>query len=100
MQNLFIEANHHIRLRFHVPFTGVISFELRSSVPVKTYVLDPPGLAQFGIAPTFYYYGGFPEAREFQSQRLILPFRGDWYLVILNPNLFGPPASVTYEVKL
>jgi hypothetical protein len=94
-----ISPNKFIALRYRIPESGPVEFEVASDSPVKTYVLRPKGLQKFKEGErTFKYYGGFPDPpRKLQRQKVWLPFSGEWYLVISNPDK-NAPAEVDYEV--
>ena len=74
-----------------------MEFEVEADRPVNTYVVDREGLEQFSHGrPEFPAYGGFARRkRHFQEVRL--PFRGPWYLIVLNPS--DKPATVHYQVR-
>ena len=94
-----ISPNKYVALRYRVPESGPVEFELAADVPVKTYILRPKGLEKFKEGEhTFKYYGGFPDPpRKLQRQKVWLPFSGEWFLVISNPNKIQP-AEVDYDV--
>lgn len=99
MPRLRIGPDENTRLRYSVPDSGLVEFELEADHPVKTYIVRPRGLELFDQgSSTFKYYGGFPEERKKQAQELRLPFEGPWYLLIVNPDK-GHSVSVNLEVR-
>jgi hypothetical protein len=94
-----ISPNKFVALKYRVDESRPVEFEVASDQPVKTYVLRPKGLDRFKEGErTFKYYGGFPDPpRRLQRQKIWLPFSGEWFLVISNPDKFKP-AEVDYEV--
>jgi hypothetical protein len=98
MPKIRLGPDENVRLRYSVPESGLIEFELDADHPVKTYIVRPRGLELFDEGSRWFkYYGGFPDARKLQSQELRLPFEGPWYLLIVNPNRQSP-VNVNYEV--
>jgi hypothetical protein len=88
-----------MRLRYRVPNSRVVEFEIDADRPVKSYVLRTKGLELFDQgSEKFIYYGGFPEPRRRHRQELILPFdEGHWWLLIVNPSKIHS-ATVIYDV--
>jgi hypothetical protein len=69
---------------------------VEAQAPVNTYVLDEEGLREFySGSREFSSWGGFTTRRE-HHQEIRLPFRGSWYLIVLNPS--DSPVAVSYEV--
>lgn len=98
MPSITIPADRNVRLKYRVPDDGVVSFWLEADRPVETYIVRPRGLEHFDQgSKSFVYYGGFPRARKRQRQEVRLPFKGSWYLIILNPSR-TEPSVVDYEV--
>jgi len=53
-----ISPNKYVALKYRVPESGPVEFELASDLPVKTYILRPKGLQKFRQGElTFKYYG-------------------------------------------
>jgi hypothetical protein len=100
MPTALIRPRSHLRVKYPVPRTGRIEYEVEADNPVTTYVLDEEGLKEFQNGRTEYiesYYGGFPY-RRVHYQSLKLPFRsGNWYLVIKNDQ--DKAVAVHYEVS-
>lgn len=90
-----LDANMHLSLRFPVPRRGRIKFHVEAELPVNTYILDSEGINEFYARHGIPSYGGFTNRRN-HDQRIQLPFRGDCYLIILNPH--PEPVAVHYEV--
>ena len=98
MANVTIKPDQFVELKYKVPETGFVKFEIDAESPVKSYVLGPGSLRRFlEGSKRFKYYGGFPDPREKQKQEVRIPFDGSWYLVIMNPNK-SDPVDVEYEV--
>ena len=100
MPTLTIKPKHNARMRYSVPRTRTIAFEIEADIPVKSYIVRTKGLELFDRGNNdFKYYGGFPAARKKQSQELILPYdEGHFWLVIINPSS-SEAATVRYEVE-
>ncbi len=99
MPSVTIGPDQHVRLKYSVPKSRLVEFDIDADRPVKSYVLGPKALARFSEgSETFKYFGGFPDPRETQSQTVRLPFTGSWYLVIMNPDN-RDSVVVDYEVK-
>jgi hypothetical protein len=99
MPDIVISPNHHTRLKFSVPISRTIYFSARSSIPVQTFILDTTGMNNFSIGQAFNFFGGFTDNRTFHEQQLVLPFEGEWFLVIVNRNM-AQSALIHYEVRL
>jgi hypothetical protein len=95
-----IKPGQDLKIRFPVPKSRVIEYEVEADRPVSTWVLDEEGLHQFSSKHSddvTSYYGGF-HRRYRHQQELRLPFSGWWYLVIDNLDDKNPVA-VHYEVS-
>jgi hypothetical protein len=93
-----IGPNKHVRLKYKVPKSRLVRFEVRASHPIKSYILGPRSYERFAEgSKNFRYYGGYPEPREEQKQTIRIPFSGVWYLVMLNPDK-EHSAYVDYDV--
>jgi hypothetical protein len=94
-----IKPGKDLRVRFRVPRSRVIDYNVEAERPVTTWVLDEEGLAEFDKrrgGDVRSYYGGFPNRYRHQ-QEIRLPFSGWWYLVIENLD-DDRPVAVHYEV--
>jgi len=99
MPTVILGPNKNVRARYRVPEDGTVEFEVEADLPVKTYIVRPAGLDYFDEgSTTFKYYGGFPDPRRKQRQRLYLPFTGPWYLLIINEDE-DESVRVRYEVS-
>lgn len=100
MPTKIIRPNENIRLRYRVPRSQIIEFEISAGRPVKSYVVRTRGLELFDQGSArFRYYGGFPDPRREHHQELVLPFdEGEWWLLIVNPSK-NLPVEVFYEVS-
>jgi hypothetical protein len=98
MGRAVIGANQNARLKYRVPKDRTIKFDVRADHSVRTYVTNKKGLEEFDSGATrFRYYGGFQQPpKRHHHQELILPFDGEWYLMIVNPR--KNPVQVEYEV--
>jgi hypothetical protein len=90
-----LKPNEGLSLKYRVPRRGLVEFVVEAERPVHTYVLDPEGLDAFNHGKTDRSFGGFM-TRQRHHQELRLPFKGTWYLVILNPH--DEPVAIGYDV--
>lgn len=95
-----IKPNTHLRIKYPVPRDGWIEYTVEADRPVTTFILDDEGLDEYynkKSGDIYSYYGGFPY-RRLHHQELKLPFRGSWYLLIINEDK-REPIAVHYEVS-
>lgn len=93
-----IGPDQYIYLEYVLRTHRRFEFELDADLPVKTYVVGPRALARFEDGSrTFKYWGGFPDPRKHQHQKVWIPFTGPVYLIISNPNK-RESVEVEYEV--
>jgi len=98
MQTTTISPNRHIKLEYRTPSSGFVEFKINATNPVKSYVLGPKSYEAFVAGNrNFRYYGGYPDPRKMQNQKIRIPFSGKWFLVIVNPDETSP-VHVSYEV--
>jgi hypothetical protein len=95
-----IAANQNARIRYRVPSSRIIEFDVRADHSVKTYIMSTRGLSEFDEGlKRFRYYGGFQDpTKRHHHQKLILPFDGHWWLMIVNPS-GSRSVEVEYEVS-
>lgn len=94
MSTFTLQANSNFAVPYTVPFNGRIRYEVESEYPTTTYVLDQANLMAFRAGQKFTYFGGFQSTNQ-HRQELTLPWRGMWYLVMVNFNTF--PTAVHYN---
>jgi hypothetical protein len=89
-----IKPNKHLRVKYKVPRNGLVDYSVEADRPVTTFIVDDEGLKEFyGRGDEVHsYYGGFPN-RRWHQQELKLPFKGNWYLIILNEDDKNPAAT-------
>jgi hypothetical protein len=95
-----IQPNSHLRIKYPVPRDGWIEYLVEADRPVTTFILDDKGLGEFYTEKSddiYSYYGGFSYRRN-HHQELKLPFKGSWYLLIVNDDK-RQPVAVHYEVS-
>jgi hypothetical protein len=94
-----LAPNHFIAPEYNLSKEGSVTIFVEADIPVKSYIVRPKALEAYrtGIK-NFKYYGGFPDPRMHQNQTIWLPFSGEWYLIISNPNN-ETEAEVNYEVS-
>ncbi len=98
MPLITLGPDQYTTLEYRLQKKGPIEFELESDLPVRTYIVGPTGLRRFKEgSDSFPYWGGFPEPRSKQSQKVWIPLSGPWYLIISNPNKHEP-VEVDYDV--
>ena len=85
MSTFTLSANSHVAFSYAVPQNGRIRFDVESERPTATLVVDSKGLAEFkaGRYKEMHSYGGSAGLTH-HVQELHLPFRGPWYLLIVN----------------
>ena len=99
MPTATLGPNRFIALQYGLPKEGLVTLDLESDIPVKTYIIRPKALEFYRQGKkNFVYYGGYPDPRKHQHQRIYLPFSGPWYLIISNPDK-NSGADVQYEVS-
>jgi hypothetical protein len=100
MPTVTIKPGKDLQVKYPVPRSRIIEFEVEAERPVTTWVLDQEGLQQFAnkrAHEVTSYFGGF--ARRYNHhQELRLPFTGWWYLVIENLDT-SKSVAVHYEVS-
>jgi hypothetical protein len=93
-----LRGDEYVSLEFKPRKSGTFEFELDADRPVQTYIVGPKALERFEEgSKSFKYWGGFPEARKHQKQKVWIPFSGPVYLIIANPDPHQT-AEVEYEV--
>jgi hypothetical protein len=91
-------GDEYVSLEYKRRRDGTFEFELDADNPVKTYIVGPQALERFEAGSRlFKYWGGFPDARRHQRQKVWIPFSGPVYLIILNPYK-DRTTDVEYEV--
>ncbi len=98
VQTVLLNPDTHLRIRYPVPRNGLIEYTVEADgATVDTYVLDKEGLEEFNKGGEISScYGGFTHRYE-HYQELRLPFRGWWYLLIVNRST--QPVAVHYDVS-
>jgi len=98
-RTVLLKRDSHLKIRYPVPRDGLIEYTVEADgAPVDTYVLDEKGLKEFNRGDDITsYYGGFTR-RYSHHQEIRLPFRGWWYLLIVNPSR-TEPVAVHYDVS-
>jgi hypothetical protein len=92
-----IGPDQYIALKYTPRKGRMFEFELESDRPVKTYVVGPKAFQNFADGGTrFKYWGGFPDPRKLQRQKVWIPFSGPVFLIISNPN--NESVEVDYDV--
>jgi hypothetical protein len=101
MPTVTIKPGKDVQIRFPVPKSRVIEYEVEAEYPVSTFIVDEEGLQQYrkngSDSDITSYYGGF-HRRYNHHQELRLPFTGWWYLVIENLE-DHKSVAVHYEVS-
>jgi hypothetical protein len=93
-----IPPDEYISLEYKPVRSRTFEFEIDADHPVKTYVVGPRALERFEEgSKNFKYWGGFPDPRRHQRQKVWIPFSGPVYLIIANPDRYET-AEVDYEV--
>jgi hypothetical protein len=98
MPALTLGPDEYTTLEYILKRKGPIEFEIDADAPVRTYVVGPKGLQRFEEgSKTFKYWGGFPDPRASQKQKVWIPWSGPWYLIVTNPSKHES-VGVDYEV--
>jgi len=99
MPTVKIKPGKDLQVKFRVPRSRIIEYEVTATRPVSTFILDDEGLKEFldnrgdGITS---YYGGF-HRRYDHHQEIRLPFTGWGYLVVQNLDE-NSPVEVHYDI--
>ncbi len=72
-------------------------FEVKSDIPITTYLVDDMGLEDFGQGKTPEYYAGFRDRRSHQAD-LTLPNFRRYYLIMMNKSE-DRTAKIEYNVR-
>jgi hypothetical protein len=93
-----IRGDEYISLEYRPRSSRTFEFEIDADRPVKSYIVGPKNLRRFvDGSKNFRYWGGFPDPRKRQRQKIWIPFSGPVYLVIANPD-HRETAQVQYQV--
>jgi NAD kinase len=90
-----LQANSNYAAQYTVPANGTIRFEVESESPVAVVVMDSANLAEFRAGREYRSYGSPATLNAVHRQTWSLPFRGQWFLVIINYNQF--PIAVHFN---
>jgi len=98
MPRIKLRGNEYISLEYKTQKRNPFEFELEADRPVQTYIVGPNALEHFEKGhKNFKYWGGFPEPRMHQRQKVWIPFSGPVYLIIANPDPYAT-AEAEYDV--
>lgn len=95
-----VEPNHTMRLGMELeirPNDPRLIIEVKSDIPITTYLVDDMGLEDFREGKTPDYYAGFSDRRNHQAD-LTLPSFKRYHLLMLNKSE-DRTAKVDYEVR-
>ena len=93
-----LRGDEYVSLEYKLRNSSAFEFELESDRPVRTYIVGPKALERFEQgSKTFKYWGGFPDPRRLQKQKVWIPFSGPIYLIISNPDPYET-VEVEYNV--
>jgi hypothetical protein len=99
MPEMTLGPDEYVSLEYKIAKPRLVEFELASDIPVRTYIVGPKALQRFEEGSmTFKYWGGFPDPRKLQRQKVYVPFSGKWYLIVSNPST-EDEAEIEYEVR-
>lgn len=92
-----LSAGRNLLVPFNVPTSQEVEYTVEAERPVNTYVFDEVGQQAFyQEGDDDWAYGGFKRQRR-HHQRVVLPFQGKAYLVILNPSK-SQSTAVHYSI--
>jgi hypothetical protein len=94
MSVFILGANKNYGAQYNVPLNGVIRFEVEAQLPITAVVMDEPNFAAFRQGLKYSSWGPATQATE-HKQQWTLPFRGKWFLVMINRN--PQPAAVSFK---
>jgi hypothetical protein len=83
-----LQANCNHAAQYYVPANGMIRFEVESEFPIVVVVMDLANLMEFRAGRTYNYFGP-ATPNTMHHQTFGLPFRGQWFLVMINYNQFS-----------
>jgi hypothetical protein len=82
MPNLTIGPDQFVTAEYRLRRKGFVDLNLEASHRVKTYLLSRASLQRFMNGQrNFPYWGGFPDPRALQEQRVWVPASGPLYLI-------------------
>jgi hypothetical protein len=94
MSVYILGANSNYGAQYNVPANGVIRFEVEAEHPIVVQVMDATSFAAFRAGGGSSYTGYGPNAATtVHKQNWTLPFRGPWYLVMIN---YNPTQTAVY----
>jgi hypothetical protein len=94
-----LEPEQYVTVEYTLPKKTFVDLELESDLPVKSYIVGPVALRRYREgSTTFKYWGGFPDPRRHQQQKVWIPFSGAVFLLIMNPSK-RDPADVEFELS-
>ena len=92
-----LEAGKNLAMPFTVPWTGAINYFVESQHLTTAFAVDANSLLAFRSGQQYTYWGN-NAPQLVHRQQVIVPFRGTWYLVIVNYNPFN--TAVYYNLQL
>ena len=90
-----LKANTNYGAQYTVPVNGVVRYEVESEHPVVVVMMDAPNFAAFRAGQKYSSWGSGTPLQVHKQQQWTLPFRGPWYLVIINYNPY--PTAVYFK---
>ena len=96
MPTLTLKRHHSVRVEIEAfEKNPYVDYEVESEQLVKTYILDEDGLEDYRNNKTFNSYNNKIKGR-YNSERIRVPYKGYYYLVIYNPN--DNDVAIHYEL--
>jgi hypothetical protein len=96
--NVTLGPDEYTVAEYWLPRRGTVQLDLDASQPVATYIVGPKALERFEQGSSkFKYWGGFPSPRDSQHHTFVVPFRGEVFLIIVNPD---PKRRVDIEYDM
>jgi hypothetical protein len=99
LADVTLVPGQYVTVEYTLPKKSYVDLEVEATLPVKSYIVGPYALQRFKEgSKTFKYWGGFPDPRAKQSQKVWIPFSGAVFLLIVNPSK-SQSTDVQFELS-
>ena len=95
MSTFTLQPQNHFAAPYNAVWAGPVTYFVESEFPTTSMVLDGNNLAAFRAGQRFQFMGRLENANV-HRQTVYIPYRGTWFLVIVN---YGTvPTAVHFAV--